>query len=167
MTRLVPMPGRLFIALFLFLAAAVLAAIPIPLVYRSLGTVLFGYFAFATAGLPAAYVTVLVAPMIGAIRGDLDWFIMMPIILSANLLAMLGLEFGWRNFAIIVSPVLLVLPPIVAWQLSQRELFEVVLPLTGHETEWILLHLLTGVVGVIAAVFFERSRERAHSASEA
>lgn len=167
MTRLVPMPGRLFIALFLFLAAAVLAAVPLPIVYRSIGTVLFGYFAFATAGLPAAYVTVLVAPMIGAIRGDLEWFIMLPIVLSANLLAMLGLEFGWRNFAILISPVLLVLPPVVAWQLSQRELFEVALPLTGHELEWVLLHLLTGVIGVIAAVFFERSRERAHTAAEA
>lgn len=161
MTRLVPMPQRLFIALFLFLAAAVLAAVPIPLVYRSVGTILFGYFAFATAGLPAAYVTVLVAPMIGAIRGDLEWFIMLPIVLAANLLAMLGLEFAWRNLAVIVSPVLLVVPPVVAWQLAGRELFEVTLPLTGHELEWILLHLLVGVVGVVAAVFFDRMRERA------
>lgn len=161
MTRLVPMPQRLFIGLFLFLAAAVLAALPLPIVYRSIGTVLFGYFAFATAGLPAAYFTVLVAPMIGAIRGDLEWFIMLPVILSANLLAMLGLEYGWRNLSVVFSPILLIIPPFIAWQLSQRELFEVVLPLAGHELEWVLLHVLTGVIGVIAAVFIDRRREQA------
>jgi|SRR5690606_38814988 len=161
MIRTAAMPQRLFIALFLFLAAVVFAVAPLPLLFRSLGIVLCAYLSFSAAGMPAAYLTALLAPPLGLIRGDQDWLVVMPIILSGNLLAMLGLEFSWRMLAVIVSPVLLVMPAVVTWQLSQQALFEVTLPWAGQEATWIVLHLLVAAAGVLVALYLDRRRSRA------
>lgn len=161
MIRAAPMPQRLFIGLFLFLAAVVFAVAPLPPVYRSVGIVLCAYLAFAGAGMPAAYLTALIAPPLGLIQGTGDWLIMLPIVLAGNLLAMLGLEYAWRLPAVVVSPLLLVAPAFVTWQLSQKELFEVALPWSVEERTWVLLHLLVGVAGVLVALFVDRRRTAA------
>lgn len=161
MIRTAAMPQRLFIALFLFLAAVVFAVAPVPLLFRSLGVVLCSYLSFAVAGMPAAYLTALLVPPLGLIRGDQEWLVMMPIILSGNLLAMLGLEFTWRPLAVIISPALLVIPALVTWQLSQQALFEVTLPWDGQEATWVVLHVLVAAAGVLVALYLDRRRSRA------
>lgn len=161
MIRTAAMPQRLFIALFLFLAAVVFAVAPLPLLFRSLGVVLCAYLSFAAAGMPAAYLTALLAPPLGLIRGDQEWLVMLPIILSGNLLAMLGLEFTWRALAVIVSPLLLVMPALITWQLSQQALFEVTLPWDGQEATWVILHLLVAAAGLLVALYLDRRRSRA------
>jgi len=158
--RTAAMPQRLFIALFVFLAAVAVAVAPLPLMFRSVGVVLCAYLAFSTAGMPAAYLTALLAPPLGLIRGDEEWLVMLPILLSGNLLAMLGLEFAWRLPALLVSPLLLVAPALLTWQLSSRPLFEVSLPWAGQETSWIALHLLVAAAGVLVALFLDRRRSR-------
>jgi len=158
--RTAAMPQRLFVALFVFLAAVAFAVAPLPLVVRSIGIVLCAYLGFSAAGMPAAYLTALLAPPLGLIRGDQEWLIMLPIILSGNLLAMLGLEFAWRLPAIVVSPALLVAPALLSWQLSSRPLFEVTLPWAGQETNWVALHVLAAVAGVLVALFLDRRRAR-------
>lgn len=161
MIRTAAMPQRLFIALFIFLAAVAFALAPLPLMFRSAGIVLCAYLAFASAGMPAAYLTALLAPPLGLIRGDQEWLIMLPIILSGNLLAMLALEYGWRLPALVISPVLLIAPALLSWQLSSRPLFEVTLPWAGQETTWVALHLLVAVAGILVAFFLDRRRSRA------
>lgn len=161
MIRTAPLPQRVFIVLFLFLAALACALAPLPLLYRSLGIVLCAYLAFSAAGMPAAYLTALLAPPIGLIRGDQEWLIMLPIVLSGNLLAMLALEYGWRVPSLVLSPLLLIVPALTAWRLSGQSLFEVVLPWLGQERNWVLLHLLVGVAGVLIALFLDRRRQRA------
>ena len=160
MIHAAPMPQRLFIALFLLLAAVACALAPAPLLFRSLGIVLLAYLSFAAAGMPAAYATALVAPPLGLIRGDNDWLILLPVILSGNLLAMLGLEYAWRLSAVVLSPLLLVAPATLTWQLSSRPLFEVRLPWAGQESRWIALHLLVAVAGVLVALYLDRRRTR-------
>jgi len=86
---------------------------------------------------------------------------MLPIILSGNLLAMLGLEFSWRAAAIVVSPLLLIAPALLTWQLSSRPLFEVTLPWAGQETTWLALHALVAVAGILVAFYLDRRRSRA------
>src|SRR5690554_6213515 len=152
------MPQRLFIGLFLFLAAVVIAVAPAPTVFRSAGVAVRAYLAFAAAGMPAAYLTALLARPLGLVQGTGDWLVMLPIVLAGNLLAMLGLEFAWRLPAVAVSPLLLVAPAFVAWQLSTQELFEVSLPWSVPERAWVLLHLLVGVAGVLLALLVERRR---------
>jgi hypothetical protein len=159
--RTAPMPQRLFIGLFLFLAAVVVAVAPIPSVYRSAGVALLAYLAFAGAGIPAAYLTALIAPPLGLVQGAGDWLVMLPIVLSGNLLAMLGLEYSWRLPALAVSPLLLVAPAFIAWRLSGQSLFEVSLPWSVGESTWVLLHLLVGVAGVLVALLVDRRRATA------
>jgi len=127
------MPQRLFIGLFVFLAAVVVAVAPVPPVFRSAGIALCAYMAFAGAGMPAAYLTALIAPP-------------------------LGLEYSWRLPAVVVSPLLLVAPSFVSWQLSRQDLFEVSLPWAVAERTWVLLHLLVGVAGVLLALLVDRRR---------
>lgn len=158
MIRTAPMPQRLFAGLFFVLAAVVCAVAPMPALYRSLGIALCAYLGFGAAGMPAAYVAALVAPPIGLIGGDPDWLVMLPIVLSGNLLAMLGLEYGWRIGALVLSPALLVAPAFVAWQLSRKPLFEVALPWAGSEGAWVALHFLIGVFGILVALLLDRRR---------
>lgn len=161
MIRTVAMPQRFFIGLFFFLVAVVCAAAPMPLLFRSLGILLAAYLAFAAAGMPAAYVTALLAPPVGLIGGDVQWLVMLPVVVAGNLLAMMGLEYGWRYFALLLSPVLLVLPSLVTWQLPKQELFEVTLPWEGQQGTWVALHLLVAVAGVLVALYLDRRRGRA------
>lgn len=161
MIRTLPMPQRLFVGVFVVLAAVVCAVAPMPILFRSLGIVLFAYLAFAAAGMPAAYVAALLAPPVGLVGGDPEWLVMLPIVLAGNLLAMLGLEYGWRWFAAVLSPVLLIVPALVAWRLSGQELFEVILPFAGQEGRWIALHLLVAVAGLLIALFLDRRRAAA------
>lgn len=160
MIRTVAMPQRLFVGLFFFLAAVVCAVAPMPLLYRSLGIALSAYLGFAMAGMPAAYLTALLAPPVGLIGGDPDWMVMLPIVLSGNLLAMIGLDYGWRLLAVPLSPVLMVLPAIAAWRLPEQPLFEVALPWDGQQGAWILLHFLVAAAGVLASLYLDRRRER-------
>lgn len=160
MIRTAPAPRSIIIGVFLFLAAVVAAAAPVPLLFRSLGTLLFAYLAFATAGMPAAYITALLAPVIGLLSGDAAWLVMLPIVMSSNLLAMLGLEFAWRLPALVVSPALLSVPLIVAWQAAQRPLFEVELPWDGGQGVWLLTHVLVAFGGVLLALYLDRRRQR-------
>jgi len=155
------MPQRLFIGLFLFLAAVVVAVAPLPVAFRSAGIALCAYLAFAGAGMPAAYLTALIAPPLGLVQGAGDWLVMLPIVLAGNLLAMLGLEYSWRLPALAVSPLLLAAPAFIAWQLSGMELFEVALPWATSASSWVLLHLLVGVAGVLVALLVDRRRATA------
>lgn len=161
MIRTVAMPQRLFIGLFFFLAAVVCAVAPMPILYRSLGIALSAYLGFAMAGMPAAYLTALLAPPMGLIGGDPDWLVMLPVVLSGNLLAMIGLEYGWRLLAVPLSPILLVVPALATWQLPQRmALFEVSLPWEGQQATWVAMHLLVAAAGVLVSLYLDRRRGR-------
>lgn len=142
------------------LAGVVAAVAPLPLMYRSLGILLFSYLAFGMGGMPFAYLTALLGPPIGLITGDVGWLIMLPIVLSSNLLAMLGLEFAWRYPALAVSPVLLITPQVFALVASKRELFEVALPWEPNAALWIGLHTMVALAGVLAGVLLDRWREK-------
>jgi len=142
--------------IFLVLAAAVLAIAPLPLAVRSAGIVLAFYLAFAVAGTPWAYVAALLAPPVGLIGGDEAWLVMLPLILSGNLLALLALEVGWRLSALLVSPVALLAPHVVVWALSLRELFRLDLPWEPSALVWLALHAVASLVGVVVAVTARR-----------
>lgn len=154
-------PSRaLFIGIFLFLAAAACAVAPMPILFRSLGILLFSYASFAMAGSQLALFTALVAPLVGLLSGSEEWLVMLPIILASNLLGMLGLDFAWRYAAVIVSPLLLSAPGVVSVVLSGQELFEVELPWLGDGFTWIGLHALVALFGVLAALLLDRSRRK-------
>jgi hypothetical protein len=159
--RTAPAPQRFIIGVFFFLAAVVCAVAPLPLLFRSLGVALFAYLAFGVAGMPAAYLTALLAPVVGLVSGDAGWLVMLPIVLSGNLLAMLALEYAWRYPALVLSPLLLVAPMAVAAVASTRPLFEVALPWGSPEGTWIAAHALAGVGGVLSALYLDRRRARA------
>ena len=91
-------PSRaLFIGIFLFLAAAACAVAPVPILFRSLGIVLFSYASFALAGSQMALLTALVAPVVGLLSGSEDWLVMLPIILASNLLELFEVELPWQG----------------------------------------------------------------------
>lgn len=160
MIRTAPLPQSLVVGTFLFLAAVVSAVAPIPLLYRSLGTLLFGYLAFGMGGLPLAYPTALIAPAVGLISGDPDWTVMLPIVFSSNLLAMLALEYAWRLPALVVSPLALAIPLVFVRAASRNELFAVALPWEGSSGLWIALHVAAAVVGILIAILLDRRRAR-------
>lgn len=160
MTRANPESQRLVIGAFLFLAAVACAVAPLPLALRSAGALLFSYLAFAASGMPFAYLSALVAPPLGLLSGDHEWLVMLPIILSANLLAMLGLEYAWRYPALLVSPLLQVVPQLFVMQASKRELFAVSLPWEQNAGNWVALHGLVAVAGVLVALYLDRKRSR-------
>lgn len=163
MIRTAPPPQNIIIGTFLFLAAVVCAVAPIALVYRSLGILLFSLLAFAVGGMPFAYLTALLAPPLGLISGDAGWQVMFPIVISANLLSMLGLEYAWRLPALIVSPLLQVTPQLFALQASKRDLFAVELPWEPAAALWVLLHGLVALGGVLIAIILDRRRARPSS----
>lgn len=160
MIRTAPLPQSLLIGTFLFLAAVVSAVAPVPLLYRSLGILLFSYLAFGVGGMPFAYLSALLAPAIGLISGDPAWAVMLPLVLSSNLLAMLGLEFAWRLPALLVSPLALAVPLVFVRTASKIELFAVELPWDGSSALWIVLHLLVAVAGIVIALVLDRRRAR-------
>lgn len=160
MIRAAPAPQRYIIGTFLFLGAVACAVAPIPLALRSTGILLFSYLAFAVAGPPAGFAGALIAPAVGLVSGDYDWLVMLPIITSSNLLALIGLELTWRYLALLVSPLLQVIPQVFVLTLSKQELFEVTLPWEPNASGWIALHGLVAVAGVLLAIVLDRRRER-------
>ncbi|QRN80114.1 MAG: hypothetical protein JK586_18665 [Nocardiopsis sp. BM-2018] len=164
MIRTAPDPQRVIIGTFLVLAAVVFAVAPLPLPMRSAGIVLMAYLAFGVGGMPFAYLTALLAPPVGLIAGDAAWLVMLPIILSGNLLGMLALEFAWRYPALLLSPALLVTPALFVQVATQRELFAVVLPWDDARGTWLTLHALVAVLGVLSAFVMDRLRERRSAA---
>ncbi len=152
-------PGRAFAAgAVFFLAAAVFAVAPLPLAVRSAGIVAATYLAFGFGGMGWAYVAALLAPPVGLFGGDPDWLVMLPVILSGNLLATLGLEYGWRPLAIVLSPALLIAPHLTTYLLSRRDLFRVALPWEPDAVAWIALHAVVAVAGVAVALVLDRRR---------
>lgn len=160
-------PLSLAVGTFLVLAAVVSAVAPVPLLFRSLGILLFSYAAFAVAGMPFAYLGALLAPPIGLVTGDPGWLVMLPVVLSSNLLGMLGLEYAWRYPALLVSPALLATPMVVTLVLSRRSLFEVALPWEPSAELWVSLHVLGALAAVLAALVVDRRRERQQTPPEA
>lgn len=158
MIRPAPVPQSIFTGVFLLLAAFVFAVAPIPLVLRSVGIVACAYLGFAMGGMPWAYLAALLAPPLGLLAGDSEWLVMMPVVLSGNLLGMLGLEYAWRWPALVVSPALLIAPQFATLLLSQRTLFRVELPWEPNAAGWVLLHALIAVGGIMAAILLERRR---------
>ena len=160
MIRPAPDPQRLIIGTFMVLAAVVFAVAPLPLPVRSAGIVLAAYLAFGVGGMPFAYLAALLAPPAGLIAGDAEWLVMLPIILSGNLLGMLALEFGWRYPALVLSPLLLITPAAFVQLATQRELFAVELPWDDARALWLTLHALVAVLGVLSAFMLDRQRTR-------
>lgn len=154
-----PAPQGPIIGTFLVLLAAALAISPLGLLFKSLAILLTLYLAFAVGGMPFAYLVALVAPPVGLLSGDSSWLIMLPFTMSSLLLAALGLEYAWRYPAIVVSPLLYVLPQLIAHQLAQKELFAVSLPWEPARN-WLLLHGLMGLAGALLAVYWDRWREK-------
>ncbi len=150
----------LIVGTFFFLLAVVLAVAPLPVLVRSLGVVLCSYAALAFAGLPFAFATALLAPVAGLLTGGEPWLIMLPLMLVSGLLAFLGLDYAWRWGALIVSPLLYVLPQLIVWQLSQRSLFAVALPWSPSAQVWLGLHALAAVGGTAGALALTRRRRR-------
>jgi hypothetical protein len=159
MVRTLPFPQNLIIGIFLFLAAAAFAAAPLALVYRSLGILFAVYLIFIAGGTPFAFLTALITPLVGLIGGDQDWLIMLPILLSSNLLAVLGLEYAWRYPALIISPLLSIAPQVIAQQLSRSGIFEVTLPWEPAST-WLGLHALTALAGTLVTIYLDRRMEQ-------
>lgn len=160
MIRTAPAPQRLVIGGFLFLAAVACAVAPLPLAFRSAGILFFSYLSFSVGGAPAAHLTALLAPPLGLMSGDPDWLVMLPIVLSSNMMAMIGLEYAWRYPALLVSPLLHAIPQLFVMSASKQELFAVELPWEPRATVWIALHALTALAGALVAVYLDRRRER-------
>ncbi len=160
MIRTAPEPQRTIVGTFLVLVAVVAAVAPMAVSLRSAAIALVAYLAFAVGGMPFAYLAALVGPALGLVAGDVDWLVMLPIVLSGNLLAMLALEYAWRWWAILLSPALLIAPAAFVQAMAQRELFRVALPWDDARGAWMGLHLLVGVFGVLIAILIERRRTR-------
>jgi len=158
-------PQRTIVGTFLVLAAVVSAVAPMPVSLRSTAVILFAYLAFAVGGMAYAYVAALLAPALGLLGGDASWLIMLPIVLSGNLLAMLGLEFGWRWAAVALSPLLLVTPALFVQSMARSDLFRVELPWDDARGAWVGLHLLVAVFGVLVALLVDRRRRRTAAAA--
>ena len=159
--RTAPPPQNIIIGTFLFLAAAVVSVAPAPLALSSAGILLCAYLALSVGGMPFGLGVALGAPVIGLITGDSEWLIMLPIMLSTNLLAMLGLEFGWRYAALAISPIMAIMPPLMVSILSRQSLFEIELPWGVADMSWVLLHGLVAAAGVLVALYLDRRRDRA------
>lgn len=160
MIRVAPDPQRLIVGTFLVLAAMVCAVAPMPVLFRSAGVVLFAYLSFGMAGMPFAYLAALLAPPIGLLGGATEWLVMLPIVMSSNLLGMLVLEYAWRYPALVASPLALIAPPLFVQVATRRELFAVTLPWDGAQTTWVTLHLLVSALGILAAFVLDRRRAR-------
>jgi hypothetical protein len=158
--RVAPDPQRVIIGTFLVLAAALCAVAPLPVLFRSVGVVLFSYLAFGVGGMPFAYLAGLLAPPLGLLSGSLEWLVMLPIVMSGNLLALLGLEYAWRYPALLVSPALLVVPALFVQLATRSELFAVALPWDETRATWVPLHLLVALLGLLTAFVLDRRRRR-------
>lgn len=161
MIRTAPQPYNLFVGAGLILLSVAIALSPLATLYRSVAILFCAYVAFSNSGTLAAYVIVLFSPLFG-LRVETDiWLVLLPVMLSANLLAMLGLDYGWRYGAIVLSPVLAVLPPIIAWQGSLHPLFNVNLPWQPDAQTWIVMHAVVAFAGVVIGLALDYKRARA------
>jgi uncharacterized membrane protein len=159
MIRTLPSPQNFIIGTFVFLAAVVCVLAPIPLLYRSLGVLIATYLAFSVAGTPLAYLTAIVAPLAGLVGNDLNWLVLLPILLTSLLLAVVGLEYAWRYPALIVSPLLYVIPQYLGMVLSKQELFAIQLP-WEPASSWVGIHALAALASSLVVVYLDRFRER-------
>lgn len=152
------------VGLFFFLAAVAVAAAPLPELYRSLGVTLLAYLAFVLLRPSFAYLIVILAPPLGLVSGSSDWLVLQPLVISAGLLGVLGLEYAWRYPALVVSPLLHLAPYLVSWRMMQTELFAVALPLLPSAELWITLQGLVALAGTLFALYLDRRREAARVA---
>jgi len=160
MIRTAPQPYNLFVGAGLILLSVAIALSPLATLYRSVAILFCAYLAFSNSGTPAAYIIVLFSPLFGLRVDTNTWLVLLPVMLSANLLAMLGLDYGWRYGAIVLSPVLAVLPAVIAWQGALHPLFSVDLPWQPDARTWIVMHAVVAFAGVVIglALDFKRSR---------
>jgi hypothetical protein len=156
----VALQGNPLTGVFFFLAAVALAVAPLPILFRNLGILLIAYLAFALSKAVVSYIVVMFAPPLGLFSGSPEWLTMQPLMISSGLLAVLGLEFAWRYPALVVSPLLCLMPYFFAWQLSQYQLFAVALPFEPSAPLWLILHGLVSVGGVLVALYLNRRQER-------
>lgn len=166
MIRTAAEPARTVIGTFLVLAAMAAALAPMAVSLRSVAVVMLAYFAFSVGGMAFAYLAALLAPAVGLLSGDPAWLIMLPVVLAGNLLAMIGLEFSWRSWALLVSPLLLITPALVVQLLSRQALFRIDLPWDDGNGAWVPLHLLVGLFGMLIALWVDRQRARHDVASD-
>jgi hypothetical protein len=161
MIRTAPQPYNLFIGAGLILLSVAIALSPLATLYRSVAILFCAYLAFSNSGTPAAYIIVLFSPLFG-LRVETDtWLVLLPVMLSTNLLAMLGLDYGWRYGAIVLSPVLAVLPVLIAWQGALHPLFNVTLPWQPDARTWIVMHTVVALAGVVIGLALDYKRARA------
>jgi hypothetical protein len=160
-TELKPEPTTriLFLGLFIFLAAVMLVVAPLPLLFRSGGILFCTYMAFSVGGMPLAYITALLVPPIGLITGDPAWLILLPIVMSSQLLAMLGLEYAWRYAALIVSPLLYLVPLLFTRFASTIELLAVELPFQPSLNTWLIFHGLIAFAAMIIVLSISGKRQ--------
>jgi hypothetical protein len=164
--RVAPDPQRVIVGTFLVLAAAVCAVAPLPVLFRSVGVVLFSYLAFGVGGMPFAYLAGLLAPPLGLLSGSLDWLVMLPIVMSGNLLGLLALEYAWRYPALLLSPLLLAAPALFVQVATRSELFAITLPWDDTRAMWVPLHALVALLGILAAFVLDRRRGREGTSRE-
>lgn len=167
MIRTAPQPYNLFLGAGLVLLSIAIALSPLATLYRSVAILFCAYLAFSNSGTPAAYVIVLFSPLFG-LRVETDtWLVLLPVMLSANVLAILGMDYGWRYEAgwrygvIVLSPLLAVLPAIIAWQGSLHPLFNVNLPWQPDAQTWIVMHAVVALAGVVIGLALDYKRARA------
>lgn len=161
MIRTAPQPYNLFAGAGLVLLSIAIALSPVATLYRSVAILFCAYLAFSNSGTPAAYVIVLFSPLFG-LRYETDtWLVLLPVMLSANLLAMLGLDYGWRYGAIVLSPLLAILPPLIAWQGSLHPLFDVTLPWQPDAGTWLVMHAVVALAGVAIGLALDYKRAQA------
>jgi len=160
MIRTAPQPYNVFVGAGLIVLSIAIALSPLATLYRSVALLFCAYLAFSNSGTPAAYVIVLFSPLFG-LRVETDtWLVLLPVMLSTNLLAMLGLDYGWRYGAIVLSPLLAVLPSIIAWQGSLHPLFDVNLPWQPDARTWIVMHAVVAFAGVVIGLALDYKRAR-------
>lgn len=131
-----------------------------PELFRSLSVTLLAYLAFVLLRPSFAYLIVVLAPPLGLLSGSADWLVLQPLVISAGLLGILGLEYAWRYPALVVSPLLHLMPFIVTWRLAQTELFAVSLPLLPSPQTWLTLQGLVALAGTLLALYLDRRRAR-------
>lgn len=155
-----PSPRNVFMGIFLCCFAAVITVSPLPMLYRSMSILLIAYFAASFGGMPFAYLVVVLIPSLGLLKSDNSWLIFLPLIISSGVLAMLGLEYAWRYGALILSPLLYLIPQIFVWQVSEHRLFNLTLPWQPNAGRWMVVHTCITFTGVLIMLFLDRKRQK-------
>lgn len=157
--------NRLLVGILLLLAAAVVVVAPLPLMVRSLVVVAVAFVAWQALGRDWAYPVVLLVPPLGLLGGQPDWLAMLPIVMTGGLLGVLGLDVGGRVWGPLVGAVAGSMPALVTWVLSQRELFQVVLPWGEAGALWAMTHAAAMLAAGFVAGLAVRGRGRPAGAS--